>query len=265
MSIQNSYLDCSRETRNISGVQGSEFKNSYRDEKRAASYARLQFPNTYYLAFRDLPDMIRRYVSGKGALDLGCGAGRSSRFLKGLGFNVIGIDISKSMIDQARSIDPDGDYRIVADGDLSLLKNDRFDLVLSAFTFDNIPGMDHKVHLFAQLADMVNEDGMIINLVSSTDLYVNEWVSFSTLGFPENRSARSGDIVRVIIKDVEDERPVEDIFWSDEDYQVVYKEAGLETVEIHRPLAEHHEPFDWINETRISPWRIYVIRKSERE
>ena len=41
--------------------------------------------------------------------------------------------------------------------------------------------------------------------------------------------------------------------------------AGLKTVEIHRPLAEGNEPFDWINETRISPWRIYVIRKGEKE
>ena len=67
MSTYNSRSDYSHETRDISSVQSGEFENSYRDEKRAASYARLQFPNTYYLAFRDLPDMIRLYVKGKSA------------------------------------------------------------------------------------------------------------------------------------------------------------------------------------------------------
>ena len=31
------------------------FGNVYEDEERARAYATLQFPGTYYLAFRDLP------------------------------------------------------------------------------------------------------------------------------------------------------------------------------------------------------------------
>ena len=39
----------------------------------------------------------------------------------------------------ARAIDPSGDYRLINDGDFGPLDGGRFDVVLSAFTFDNVP------------------------------------------------------------------------------------------------------------------------------
>ena len=57
------------------------FNNTYEDAVRAAAYADLEFPGTYYLAFRDLPELLGTPTSGSKALDFGCGAGRSVRFL----------------------------------------------------------------------------------------------------------------------------------------------------------------------------------------
>ena len=62
-----------------------DFSNVYEDAKRADSYAKLEFPNTYYLAYRDLPAIIAEHVTGKTAVDFGCGAGRSTRFLAKMG------------------------------------------------------------------------------------------------------------------------------------------------------------------------------------
>jgi trans-aconitate methyltransferase len=61
------------------------FTNSYADTTRAAAYAKLDFPGTYYLAFRDLPELIHTHTSKGKAIDFGCGAGRSTRFLKSYG------------------------------------------------------------------------------------------------------------------------------------------------------------------------------------
>ena len=36
-------------------------------------------------------------------------------------------------------------------------------------------------------------------------IYVNEWASFSTRDFPENRNARDGDRVRIVMLDVPDD------------------------------------------------------------
>lgn len=69
------------------------FINCYEDADRADAYASLEFANTYYLAYRDLPAIISEYVAGTRALDFGCGTGRSSRFLQKLGFDVIGVDV----------------------------------------------------------------------------------------------------------------------------------------------------------------------------
>ncbi|MEE8632751.1 MAG: class I SAM-dependent methyltransferase, partial [Candidatus Bathyarchaeia archaeon] len=61
-----------------------EFSNVYEDSERAEAYSKLEFPGTYYLAYRDLPKIISDHVKGREALDFGCGTGRSTRFLKRL-------------------------------------------------------------------------------------------------------------------------------------------------------------------------------------
>lgn len=223
----------------------------------------MEFPGTYYLAYRDLPGIICEHVKGRKAIDFGCGTGRSTRFLQRLGFDVVGVDISEDMLKKARELDPKGDYRLVEDGDLSQFKDSACDLALSAFTFDNIPTMEKKVRSFRELGRLLNSEGRVINLVSSPEIYTHEWASFSTKDFPENRKAKSGDKVRIIQTDTEDARPVEDVLWTDEYYQLTFRKARLESVTIHKPLAKENEPYGWINETNVAPWVIYVLKKQE--
>jgi SAM-dependent methyltransferase len=236
----------------------------YEDARRAEAYAKLEFPGTYYLAYRDLPEIIGRHIKGKRGLDFGCGTGRSTRFLAGLGFDAIGVDIAEDMLKQARARDPGGDYRLLGD-DFSQLGQSVFDLVLSVFTFDNIPTMGRKIELFSDLRGKLGAEGKIVSLVSSPEIYTHEWASFTTKDFPENRDAQTGDRVRIIVTDVDDQRPVEDILWEDDAYLEVYKRAGLEPVAIYRPLGRESEPYKWVSEIRIAPWVIYVLRKRSRE
>ena len=238
-----------------------EFSNSYEDAKRAEAYARLEFPGTYYLAYRDLPEIILEQVKGRKAIDFGCGTGRSTRFLEKLGFDVVGVDIAEDMLKKARELDPKGDYRLIHECDLSQFEDNAYDLVLSVFTFDNIPTMEKKVRNFREIARLLKSKGRIVNLVSAPEIYTHEWASFSTKDFPENRHAKSGDKVRIIQTDLEDKRPVEDIIWADEYYQRVFTRAGLESVKTYKPLAKENEPYKWVNETRIAPWVIYVLKK----
>ena len=238
------------------------FTNVYEDPRRAEAYANLEFPGTYYLAYRDLPEIIFEHVKGRKALDFGCGAGRSTRFLKNIGFETIGVDRADDMLKQARARDPEGEYHLIRNGGFHQLQTRLYDLVLSVFTFDNIPTMEEKVTLIKDLGELLGNQGRIINLVSSPEIYTHEWASFTTKEFPENRSARSGDTVRIIMTDVEDQRPVEDILWTDQAYQEVYRRAGLELVQIYKPLGRANERQKWVNETRIAPWWIYILKKS---
>jgi len=239
-----------------------DFRNSYADDAYAAAYAKLEFPGTYYLAFRDLPAILSRHVAGRKALDFGCGSGRSTRFLGKLGFDAVGIDITEKMIRNAQAIDPTGDYRLVADGDLGQFADGTFDLVMSAFTFDNVPTAVQKVRLFRELARVRKAGGRIVNLVSAPEIYWNEWVSFTTKDFPENRLAKCGDQVRIIVTALEDKRPVVDVIWPDDGYRDVYEKSGLEVIEVCKPLGRADEPYEWVNEATIAPWIIYVLGKA---
>ena len=170
------------------------FGNTYKDEERSRAYATLEFPGTYYLAFRDLPGLIRRYNHGSRALDFGCGTGRSTRFLRNLRLKVVGVDISQAMLDQARTLDPSGEYYLVRDSIAGEFAPGSFDIILAAFTFDNMP-TESKANALSALRTLLASDGCLLLVVSSPAIYVNEWASFSTRDFPENRYARDGDPV----------------------------------------------------------------------
>jgi SAM-dependent methyltransferase len=238
-----------------------DFQNVYEDDRRAEAYARLDFPGTYYLAYRDLPEIIDSHVTGTEAIDFGCGTGRSTRFLETLDFRVTGVDISANMIKKARQMDPRGHYLLIGEDGPSGLPKNSYDLILSVFTFDNIPTAEKKVALFQTLRGLLRKDGCIVSVVSTPEIYIHEWASFSTRDFPENRKARSGDQVRIIITDVDDARPVVDIVVSEQDYAAIYRQAGLKVVHSRKPLAAGSEPIRWKSETEVAPWAIYVLKK----
>lgn len=244
----------------VTGIMS--FSNVYDDAQRAQAYARLEFPGTYYLAYRDLREILAKHVGGRSALDFGCGAGRSTRFLKNLGYETIGIDISSSMIDAAKCADPLGEYHLVSDGDFHELDARRFDLIFSGFAFDNIPGAEWRAILLSRLSALLNESGRIVILGSTPEIYTHEWASFTTKDFPRNRSAKAGQRVQIVMKDVPDSRPVVDLIWFHSDYLKLFAAAGLRVIEHRLPLGRKDEPYAWLSETHIAPWMIYVLERA---
>ena len=235
------------------------FRNTYEDPRRATAYDELELGGTYHLAFRDLPRLLHDHVSGNRAVDFGCGTGRSTRFLQQHGFTTVGLDISAEMVAIAQTRDPAGDYRVIADGEFDALLAGGYDLVLAAFTFDNIPTRERKVRLFGGLRRLLAVDGRIVIIVSTPEIYTHEWATFTTEDYPENRAARCGDIVRIVTKDYSDGRPVEDILWPHANYLEVFEEAGLESLIMERPLATGEEGACWGSETSVAPWAIYAL------
>jgi len=239
--------------------------NCYEDNTRAEAYATLQFKNTYHLAYRDVPAILGEHVRGRKSIDFGCGTGRSTRFLRQLGFEVTGVDISEDMIRKARELDPSGDYHLIPGDNMAAFPSGAYDLVFAAFTFDNIGGKnggkndDSKLRILRDLGRLLNRDGKLVLIVSRPEIYLHEWSSFSTKNFPENQRAKSGDKVRIIVTDHADPRPVEDILWTDESYRKVFEEAGLRLLQKYEPLAREDEPYSWVSELKIAPWAVYVL------
>lgn len=234
------------------------FRNVYEAADYAEDYAALEWTGTYNLVRRELPEVLRAHVTGRRAIDFGCGTGRSARLLRSLGFEVTGVDISPSMVARARQLDPGGDYHLLADGGLAELGLGPVDLVLAAFPFDNTPAPE-KARWLGELRRQLAPGGRVVNVVSAPEIYTHEWASFTTQDFPENRAARDGDVVRIVTREFSTGRPCEDILCSDEAYRGLYEQAGLAVLAVSRPLARGDEGLPWVSETRVAPWVIWVL------
>ena len=238
-----------------------DFRNIYEDAQYAAAYATLEWGGTYFLVRRDLPDILARHISGRRALDFGCGTGRSTRLLAACGYDVTGVDVSESMVERARLLDATGRYRLIGDGDLDSLPRD-FDLVLAAFPFDNIPNSD-KPRLLAALGRRLAAAGRLVNIVSSPEIYTHEWTSFSTRAYAEeNARARDGDVVRIVTREFEHAQPADDILCGPDSYRDVYERSKLEVVAAYRPLGRQDDGCAWVSETTVPPWVIYVLKRA---
>lgn len=231
---------------------------TYRASDIADYFDSLEFDGTYALAIRDLPETVARHVTGSKALDFACGCGRSTRHLKTLGFDTVGADVSPAMLKNARLHDPQGRYVLVGDGDLSNLDGRSFDLILSAFPLSSMTSRDGIAKILSALRLLLAPQGRMILIEANHWLYHHEWVSFTPAAFPQNINAQSGDPVPIHFRGFPDQAVV-DTIWKDEDYRHCFQAAGLECIEVQRPLAHDDDPGPWMSERDIPPWVIYVL------
>jgi SAM-dependent methyltransferase len=94
-------------------------------------------------------------------LDLGCGYGRTWADLKAQGYvNVIGVDISRSMIERGRRLHPKADLRVWEDGGLPFAPS-TFDAVLLFAVLTCIPTDDGQRTLISDVDRVLRPDGVL--------------------------------------------------------------------------------------------------------
>jgi ubiquinone/menaquinone biosynthesis C-methylase UbiE len=93
-------------------------------------------------------DWLLAQLPGRGqrALDAGCGSGRHTLALADRFDEVIGIDISKPLIDLARDQRPHPRVRYQVGNLLAITDPQGFDLVLSSTTLHHLPDLDAALH-----------------------------------------------------------------------------------------------------------------------
>lgn len=119
------------------------------EARRWIAWARTPGHDSYWKFHRDvflptLPPPPCRVV------DLGCGEGRLPRDLRRLGYDVIGIDGSPTLIAAAREADPDGRYE-VADAAAVPLPDGCADLVTAFMSLHDIDDLDGAAREVARL------------------------------------------------------------------------------------------------------------------
>ena len=228
-------------------------------EKLAQYYAQLGISGTYYLAFRDLVEYLRPF-KGKPALDFGCGAGRSTRFLKNFGIQAHGVDRSSEMIAQARTFDPDGSYIQIPPSNLSQFGDQEFNLIFSSFVLMEISSLQEIKALLKEMARILQPNGKIIIIVSNPDIVGQNCVSFNK-DYDCNRNLKSGDKLRLDITDASRTFTLYDYYWTDDDYRRAFSSAGLSIETTFKPLGKPRDGIDWKAETIIPPFNIYILVK----
>jgi len=75
------------------------------------------------------------------AVEIGCGVGRICKALSGHFVNVVGVDISESMVAQARQLvtEPNVRFEVVSGADLAPVNDDSADLVTTFTVFQHMP------------------------------------------------------------------------------------------------------------------------------
>jgi len=228
-------------------------------EKYASEYADLGIEGTDYLSFRDVPKLAQKYVHGTKALDYGCGAGRSTRFLKSLGFDVVGVDISSDMLGQARLKDPNGSYQIIKSSDLPF-NEASFDLVFSSYVFLEVSSIAEIEKVFREFRRVLKPTGYCIFITTSEPGYKGDWVSLS-YDFPENkREFKTGDTVKLLIRGTN--VTFYDYYWTSQDFQGIFARTGLTMRELHQPIGLPTDPIKWRDEAHTPPTSVYILQNT---
>lgn len=121
--------------------------------------------------------MLSRVEAGayQRVLDIGCGEGRFCRLLSTRGLRVTGIDPTRRLIDRAKQVDPNGDYRVGAAERLDF-PDASVDLALGYLTLIDID--DHEAAI-REMARVVRPGGgvLIANLTGFTSSQADQgWV-----------------------------------------------------------------------------------------
>lgn len=146
--------------------------------------------------------------AGKKVLDLACGKGRHSVTLARLGFDVTGIDISKSSIQHAKQFE--FDHLRFKIHDMRLPLQERFDAIFNFFTsFGYFENLNDNLKVLKSVQNMLTPGGIFVLDYLNAQfvkrrLVLTEKKQLNGIHFNISRSVENGFIVKSIR--VEDEK-----------------------------------------------------------
>ncbi len=214
---------------------------------------------TGYLALRDISQIINEYSNGgKKTLDFGCGAGRSTRFLKNLGLDVDGVDIDEKMLYKAKELDADGHYFLIqSHDDLNTIL--KYDVIFNLFVLFEFSNKTALLNYLTAFHTILQTGGILVSVVNSEFLFSKNWISVIN-DFEQNKNLQSGNIAKVMLPE-QGNIELNDYYFSESDYIDLFEKAGFSILNIHKPIGNLRDPYQWKDEYLFPPYAIYVCKK----
>ncbi len=209
-----------------------------------------------YLAYREIPSLIKKYVTGKNTLDYGVGTGISTQFLINQNLKVTGVDIDEKMLTQARFNCPFTFFGLIREGSIPSISK-RYDFIFSSFVLFECSSKEGIVKYLREAKRVMKQDGILIAITGSQELYSRNWFIWDT-NYSENQNLKSGDKAKLFLKDLNIE--FTDYYWTKTDYLQCFNKAGFKLIEQYGPLGKTNEPYQWKDEKKYSPFVIFVAK-----
>lgn len=218
---------------------------------------------TDFLAVRDIPSLIKKAGFAKTILDLGCGTGLATRYLKSHFPDavVIGADINQSMLSQAKSADPQGIYLhlLQSDGEThySVLP-DTFDVVVCSFVFHENQNVHDLSKFIQNISLLVRSNGLFLAWDTYKNLLRGNWMSVEILN-PPNDEINDGQSYTV--KLLPAGAVVSGRYWSPETVERMAREHDFQKTKLHFPVMDNSSGMQWKDETVMAPYYVLEAYK----
>ena len=119
-----------------------------------ASWKHLWRPETVIL------DKFRSDISDKKVLDIGCGGGRTTKFLMTLTQQYLGIDYSDKMIQACKVKYPSLQFMQCDSSDMSMVSNESFDFVLFSFNGIDCMSQNKRIRTLNEVYRVLKNNGV---------------------------------------------------------------------------------------------------------
>lgn len=145
----NSNTDNNLKTKQWYDENANDYTSHVRNQSDSVYHHHYEKPAMY--------DMLPKDLTGKKVLSLGCGSGEDCYELYTRGALVSGLDISAGLIDQAKKKYPGCEYYVGNMEDLSMFKNDQFDMLYSSLA---VHYLKDWTQLFTEISRVLKPGGV---------------------------------------------------------------------------------------------------------
>ena len=199
-------------------------------------------------------------VEGKTVLDLGCGEGRFSRKIKQMGaYRVVGVDISKEMVELARIAEKKNalDIEYIVEDAIKLGQIGLFDLVIAAFLFPFAPSKEALLAMCKTSHDNLKSGGKLLALINGTPLYLpknsNATQKYGYL-IESPSPLQEGDILKYTLFTEGNSLITTHYHWSKETYDFALRESGFSDVRWQLPVISEED----LEKYGVEFWQDYL-------
>jgi SAM-dependent methyltransferase len=212
---------------------------------------------TYEIGF----EAVRRAlgdIRGRVLLDFGCGAGRSSAFLRSLGAGLVyGVDRDRDMIGKALARRLEGAVFKHMEEAVPL-RDESVDAAVSLNVFIELRTLAEMGRACREVARTLRPGGTFI-VESTSPLAFGH--TFRSYRYPVSGELRSGQVTPCIVSTPAGELVIGDTYWTEDDYAGALGQAGLTVTAISYPVPR--DPSAWsTDEAVVSPCVVLTAVKA---